>query len=107
MVLPPVLSPPLSEKLATLGIRLTEFRPDDELEQILAELAGLPAKDVVRASREINAAARLGWWTKERQQRGQWSNRWPEWNLLRTNPNYAWLFLFHSDGFAREAALDA
>lgn len=107
MVLPPVLSLTLSEKLATLGDRLAKFRPDDELEEILAELAALPANEIVRASKEINAAARLGWWHKERKQWGQWSNRWPEWQLLRSNPNYAWLFLFHFDGFVREAALDA
>ncbi len=99
---------------------------DHELEGVLAELSALPANLVVRASREIAAAARLGWWQPQTlpkrvvaasRARLGWRRlmklleltprRVPsDQELLEINRGYAWLFLFHPSGYVREAALD-
>ena len=99
---PPVLSPSLTEKLATLGARLGRVRQDQELAIVLDELSRLPASSIVRAAREIEVAARLGWW-----QRPEASPPKTGQELMKDNPAYAWLFLFHPNGYRREAALAA
>jgi hypothetical protein len=91
------LSPPLTAKLAALGARLGQS--DSELQDVLADLSAIPANQIVRASHEIVVAARLGWWQPQKVQSR-------EQELLRQNPDYAWLFLFHPSGYVREAALD-
>jgi hypothetical protein len=119
---PSALSPRLVAKLASLGTRIEQS--DHELEDVLAELSSLPANLVVRASREIAAAARLGWWQPQTlPQRVVAVSRprlvWRRFmfkstprrvhsdqELLEINHNYAWLFLFHPNGYLREAALD-
>jgi hypothetical protein len=123
---PSVLSGPLSAKLSTLRIRVRRNQSDRELQQVVADLSALPANLVVRASREIARKAGLGWWhspTWSRQvivvshARLRWERfkqlfKWParevpsERDLLKSNDDYAWLFLFHPSGFIREAALD-
>jgi len=118
------LSPHLTAKLAALRTHIGQS--DHELPAVLAELSVLPPHLVVRASREIATAARLGWWQPETlpkrvvvasRARARWwrfmklfelkplrvpSDR----ELLQINHDYAWLFLFHPDGYLREAALD-
>lgn len=93
----PILTPSLSAKLAALGAQLEHGRPDRELAEVLADLSALPADKIVRTSHEIGLAARLGWWSPGKIEREH----------LAREPNYAWLFLFHPNGFVREAALDA
>lgn len=116
-----VLSPLLSAKLAVLAARPAT---DRELQDILTELAALPAHLVVRASREIAKDSHLGWWQPER--RPNWiisahpasqffqqirEPRSPpvsfpsDRELLAANADYAWLFLFHPSGYLRETAL--
>jgi hypothetical protein len=109
MALPPrsVLPPPLAAKLTALGSRLGQS--DRELEDVLTDLSALPASSVVRASREIATATRFGWWREQNSllvlpRFGQSSSA-PE--LLKKNPDYAWLLLFHPSGYAREAALNS
>ncbi|MEH2493917.1 hypothetical protein V1294_000396 [Bradyrhizobium sp. AZCC 1678] len=102
-----VLPPPLAAKLAALGNKLGQS--DDELEDVLAELSALPANEIVPASREIATAVRFGWW---REQNGfllppLFGGAASTPQLLRKNHDYAWLFLFHPSGYAREAALDS
>jgi hypothetical protein len=121
----PILSPSLSAKLAALATRPATRR---ELDEILTELAALPAHLVVRASREIATRAGLGWWQPERRPRQviptrratpffQWirDQLWrqsspvpspSDWELLAANADLAWLFLFHPSGRLREAALN-
>jgi hypothetical protein len=100
-----ILPQPLATRLAALETRLG----DEALEDVLADLSALPAKLIVRASQEIATAAKLGWW----QQPSRFSFQQflggssTEKDLLRKNPDYAWLFLFHPSGYIREAALDA
>lgn len=121
---PSIFSASLSAKLATLSTRPATHR---EVDDILAELAVLPAHLVVRASREIAITARLGWWQPEKRPRRVVPahrfkilfNRFKEWlwpkpspayfpsdrELLAANANFAWLFLFHPSGHIRMAAL--
>jgi hypothetical protein len=111
-----------------LRTRLGPKQSDHELRQILAELSGLPANFVVRASREIAREARLGWWQPQQLPllvvvggparlawirltsafRLEWRSRSvpSEQELLKRNHDFAWLFLFHPSGYVREAALD-
>ena len=119
-----ILSPPLLAKLAALATRpATNLEVDD----IITELAALPAHLVVRASREIATTAGLGWWQPEsRPRRVLPTHRailffhrikerlWPksppvpfpsDRELLAANANLAWLFLFHPSGYVRVAAL--
>jgi hypothetical protein len=102
-----VLPQPLATKLAALGNKLGQS--DDELKDVLAELSALPANVIVPASQEIATAIRFGWW---REQNGLLlpplfggASSTPQ--LLGKNPDYAWLFLFHPSGYAREIALDS
>jgi hypothetical protein len=121
-----VLPPHLTTKLVALGTR--PGRSNRELEDVLADLSALPPNLVVRASREIAIAARLGWWQPQklplrvvvasRARLGWWWPKKPPWlvwpfsrdpseqELLKKNHDYAWLFLFHPSGYVREAALD-
>jgi hypothetical protein len=102
-----VLPPSLAEKLATLAS--PRWKSDLELESILAGLSALPANLIVRTSREIAFAARLGWWPLTHSLASGFVQE-PifvrDLALMRRNPDYAWLFLFHPNGHAREAALE-
>jgi hypothetical protein len=120
----PILSRSLSAKLAVLTTRPATHR---ELDDILTELAALPAHLVVRASREIATGAGLGWWQPEKRPRQVIPTHraslffqrirdrlWPQSvpapfpsdrELLAANADLAWLFLFHPSGYLREAAL--
>jgi hypothetical protein len=99
-----ILPPPLAKKLSALGTRIEQS--DDELKEILSGLSALPAREIVRASREIVAVARLWWQPKQFVSLDLLLAR-SEQQLMRKNPDYAWLFLFHYSGYVREAALDA
>jgi hypothetical protein len=102
-----VLPPPLAAKLAALGAELSRGKSDRELNEVLRELSALPAEVVVRANREISDAAKLGWWKPEPLYLLRMRNLLTEQDLMAQNPDYAWLFLFHGNGYVREAALDA
>lgn len=105
----PTLSPELSAKLSSLGERLEHGPPEGELHDVLDDLSALPADRIVRASCEIPAAAGLGMWRPHRPFSIHRLLRRPlsENDLLKVNPNYGWLFLFHPSGYVREAALHA
>jgi hypothetical protein len=79
------------------------------LECILSDLSALPANLIVRVSREIATAARLGRWQTQKSLSlsGFFCRSPSEQELLRKNPDYAWLFLFHPSGYVRQAALNA
>jgi len=102
-----VLSSSLTAKLATLAS--PRENRDHELKTILAELSALPAHLVVRASREIAMAAQLGWYPLTHRLASGFAGE-PiyvrDLALMRRNPDYAWIFLFHPSGHVREAALD-
>ena len=129
----PALPPSLSAKLATLAARPAPSETSHALDEILAELADLPAHSIVRASREIATSAQLGWWQQEKRPlrvipthgaalpwrigvplqrlRYQLGLEWSaapvlsDKELLAANSDLAWLFLFHPNGYLREAAL--
>jgi len=103
----PVLSPELTAKLRALG---TELGPSDrELETVLADLAAFPPDLIVRASREISRAVGLHWWPTARSLTLEWhfGSLSYRHELMRKNPEYAWLFLFDGNGYVREAALNS
>ena len=104
----PALPRELSAKLSSLGAKLKKGPSDSELNDVLDALSEIPPNQVVRISRDIATAARLGWWLPEEHFSLQRLFRKPlsESDLLKRNPNYAWLFLFHYSGYVREAALD-
>lgn len=100
---------PLLEALRALSQGLA-IGPDPEaLESVLVSLSALPAGTIVRASGTISADMYIGWQPRppllSLERFGQ-ANR-SETHLLTTNPDYAWLFIFHRNGYVREAALNA
>jgi hypothetical protein len=104
------------QNLSAFGDRLVSGPAPDgaSLERVLADLEDLPAEAVSRASCEINAAMRLGWArparTKPNRLLDLIRRATPppsERELMAADPRFAWLFLFHSNGRIREAALDA
>jgi hypothetical protein len=104
------LPPQLAEQLRLLGARLGSGVPRSQLDEVLSGLSALPAESVVHVSREIADTAKLGWW-KPRRKSG-WLKKLfglplSEKDLLKRDPDYGWLFLFHYDGYVREVALDA
>ncbi len=102
-----VLSPSLAAKLATLAY--PRENRDHELKTIIAQLSALPASIIVRASSEIAMAAQLGWYPLMHRLASGFGGE-PiyvrDLALMRRNPDYAWIFLFHPSGHVREAALD-
>lgn len=95
-----VLPPALSAQLSALARR--SAASDRELQDVLAGFSELPANLVVDASRELSVAVRPQNPTLLEQLLTK-----SERQLLKTNPDYAWLLLFHYSGYEREAALDA
>jgi hypothetical protein len=104
---PSVLPPELAAKLSRLGASLKDGPPRHDLEDVLRGLSVLPANMVVKASREIATGARLGWWEPSELQALRRALRTTEADLMRTDPDYAWLFLFHTNGHVRQDALEA
>jgi hypothetical protein len=97
-----VLSPLLSAQLSAVRTRPGYAPSDVELKDILAGFSALPANSIVDASREIVGA--IGW--HELSLLDQLFSK-SERQLMKKNPDHAWLFLFHRSGYVREAALDA
>jgi hypothetical protein len=100
-----ILTPALVANLAATAKPRAET--SIALQDALAELSTLPASSIVRASYEIPAAARLGWQPLTHRLISAEPIFVRDLALMRRNPDYAWLFLFHPDGRVREAALDA
>lgn len=85
----------LYEVLTRIGSKLDQRQSFEcELEQALHWLNGLPASVAVRAEREISNAAKL-----------YHSRRSTDLEQLVRLPSVEYLFIFHSDGRIREAAL--
>lgn len=93
----PALPRELSAKLSSLGARLKKGPSDRELNDVLVGLSAISPNQVVRVSREIATAARLVWWQPEKGFSLERLFRKPlsEYDLLKENLDYAWLFLFH------------
>ncbi len=78
-----------------------------DLHRCLASMYQLPASAIVRAASDINYAAKL--WTYY-SRRSVWTAvlnlfRADDFTLLKRTPGLEYLFLFHSNGYLREAAL--
>jgi hypothetical protein len=105
------------QNLSAFGERLVAGPAPDSasLERVLANLDDVPAEAVSRASYEITAAMQLGWSRPKPRKLGRLLGLLglmpppspSERELMAADPRYAWLFLFHSNGRIREAALDA
>jgi hypothetical protein len=103
-----ILSPGLIAKLSMLGATIGLSRSDGELEEILAELSALPPDLIVQTSGEIVLAAQL-WWRPRQffSLESFLAESLSEQKLLKKNPDYAWLLLFHTSGYVRQAALNS
>ena len=103
----PVLGLQLREALSRVGSKLAlQQSVEGELGRVLEGLNLLPALAVVRAEREITCAAKLDYhWRQPR--RGMFRPRPAITDLdqLKTVPGIEYLFIFHRDGYIREAAL--
>lgn len=92
--------------LAVLGARRDRRADSEQLKYILDRIGELPAKRVAQAGREIVAAAQLWpFWTSPSFIRRFFPRS--DLQVLEKEPSFAWLFLFHPDGYVREAALNA
>jgi hypothetical protein len=109
----PVLPPPLLAALAALGDGLTRSPAKRALKTVLVGLSALPVSAAIRASGTISGHMRFGWQPRLTLLSRLWSqlrfgrSRHSETDLLTANPDYAWLFIFHYNGYIREAALNA
>jgi hypothetical protein len=101
----PLLSQSASSKLSQLGIRFQRKQSDRALREILAELDGLPPAVIARAAQEIAEPVSYRSWLG-RSVLEESVGRWSERHLMARNVDYAWVFLFHTNGHVREAALD-
>jgi len=102
----PALPEPVTEQLRALGARLYS-NPSDMLGPILEGLSILPAGAVTRASTEISITLQSTWNRKPYLVGGIFGTNRSEGELLKLDPRYAWIFLFHYDGRIREASLEA
>lgn len=104
-----VLPPDLLESLSRLNLRSKRGPSKRALDAILDGLSTLSPHLVVGVYGEIVDIER-GVWSK--QSLHPLAPRLlvrdsAELDLLKKKPNFAWLFLFHPDGYVREAALEA
>ncbi|MDC7681834.1 hypothetical protein PQU92_00995 [Asticcacaulis sp. BYS171W] len=103
-----LLPPELVLCLNRIADQLDDGRVDRyDLATALTLMDVLPIKNFERLRRDINSEARLWSW-RQRPRQKPWYRFWgvpSEFSLLSKYPDLAWLFLFHSDGFLREAAL--
>jgi hypothetical protein len=106
-----VLPEPLQRALVRLGNSLRQNRVDgSEVTAILLGLSQLPAETYVKAGSEIVLKAELFW--QPRQERS-WANgilspvgpARIDSDLLPSTPGLEYLYIFHSNGYLREAAL--
>jgi hypothetical protein len=103
----PVLGLQLREALSRIGSKLVlQQSVEGELGFVLDGLNLLPAQAVVRAEREITCAAKLDYHLRQ-PSRGMFRPRPATTDLdqLKTVPGIEYLFIFHRDGYIREAAL--
>jgi hypothetical protein len=103
----PVLGLQLREALSRVGSKLAlQQSVEGELGFVLDGLNLLPARAIVRAEREITSTAKLDYhWRQPR--RGMFRPRPALTHLdqLESVPGIEYLFIFHRDGYIREAAL--
>lgn len=103
-----VISHRTAAKLVEFGATLERGPDYHDLRGILDGLSSLSASSVVRASAEIQAAA----FRNKTLRRSNlflflpFRKIFSVADLLRLNPSYAWLFLFHHNGHVRQAALE-
>jgi hypothetical protein len=102
-----VLGPQLREALNRLGSKLAANESiESELKIVLCGLNQLPAHAMVRAVREINITARLYHLSEQPRHALFGRLSWPtEMDDLKRYPGIEYLFIFHGDGYVREAAL--
>ena len=110
----PVLSASLAESLKDVGqlvtqrkrlfVKRSDIQPP--LEKVIEQLAGLRSADIARAEKEICDAGGLDYrWTRGAGSGWQQPQRAHAAGQLKLSPDLAYLFIFHRDGYLREAAL--
>jgi hypothetical protein len=101
----------LRSGLAQLGEALAAGRvPQDLLEQVLGDLGALPPQSVGQADAQIAGLAGLFRFRPAKRRMSLLNLLRPsqsDLDLLERDPRLAGLFIFHRDGFVREAALAA
>ncbi|MFI0849082.1 hypothetical protein [Mesorhizobium sp. IMUNJ 23232] len=102
-----VLPIDVEQALTTIGQRLESGENvEADLPLVVAGIAALPAENVSQASREIALTAKLYRWRQEPTiLHGLPRRHLSDKEQLLRLPNLSFLFLFHSDGRIREAAL--
>lgn len=105
--LPGVLPPSLLAALAKVGERLDQQRRiEPDLASRLSEIHSLPPSIIVRAEREIAETARLVHWRRNSPLIVRlFAPRFTDLQQLHDTDGLEYLFLFHRDGYIREAAL--
>jgi hypothetical protein len=95
-----VLPPGYSELFSSLDSK--DGPAEETIDRFIDRLSALPPKLVVQAEREISILARPSF-----RQLGLrlFARESPDLGHLKKTPALAWLFLFHADGYVREAAL--
>jgi hypothetical protein len=110
MALIPILSPELSASLGKLGANL-RVKPDrSELMSVLAQIGALPIHTIAKADQAIANAADLRAWREPAKTPfplNLLSRPLSDFEVLDREPDAAWLYLFHRNGYVREAALRA
>jgi hypothetical protein len=103
-----ILSISLRSKLGLLGLKLEKQLPiDTEFDGIFEEINSISPSYVSRADREIPLFGNLQKWRREFPAVIRlFSPRVIDLDQLDLVPNLEFLFIFHKDGFIREAALD-
>lgn len=104
---PSVVSASLSTKLAALAATIDRKQSGRLLQEILVDLSVLPPSQIVQTSFEMAPAIRYGWQPKNGWLDQLLGKSTSQRELVRQNPDYAWLFMFHPDGHLREIALNA
>lgn len=102
-----VLPAALRKQLNSIGSRLERQLPVNlEFDGIMRTLNALPAQTIVRAEAEISHEANLNKWRRQYPSVYRlFSPRIDDIGQLERVPELKFLFLFHKDGYVREAAL--
>jgi hypothetical protein len=103
-----VIPPEIMAKLADIGASLRNGSSALSPKGVLDGLSTLPAHTAAHVSRSIQIAASLH--VRSPSTRfllvSPFRSRLSEADLIRFDPAYAWLFLFHSNGHVRQVALE-
>jgi hypothetical protein len=104
-----ILNPHLVLALTALVREMPRGPAMAALEAVLSALAATPVRKIAQAGQEV---ANLTFSQPPRRGVSMWIpanplRPWTERDLILREPRYAWLFIFHHNGYVRHAALEA